>query len=109
MKAISNETYDRRGRHETEQDLYQLMYQWIGKPIDQNSIEFKQLVLDALSYLQHPKRMTQYEVVYMHYFLGISIIQIGYTLLKTPYSVEKSLNRGLNNMEKFVRDKYENF
>lgn len=104
MKAVNKETYFDRGYQPSLIELYNKILNWYPKAITIESKEFKIVVMQALLNLgKDSRRVNQKEFIYMHYFLGISIINIAYSSKVSPNSVEQSIKRGLNNIEKFVK------
>lgn len=105
MKAVSDEDYVKRGYSPSREDLFDKIDEWYGEKLDRNSIAFKRLVIDIIRSLSNDsRRKYQFELIYMHYFMSISIVNLAYNLGKSPYAIEKSIARGLKNMEEFTKN-----
>lgn len=112
MRPMSKEKYFDRGYQPSREDLYKKIDEWYGESLNHHCYTYNQLVNDVLKPLKEDsRRESQYDFIYMHYFLSISITNIAYNSGKSAYSVEQSIKRGLanvkKNIEKLDKSKYQ--
>jgi len=99
---FSSDHYFELGYNPTISELHKIVEKEWGEPLEYT--EVVKLTKYALQKLR-AKSELQYDHIRMHYMLSISIVDIAYNEGRSNYNVEVSIQRGIKNIQKYVRDK----